>query len=415
MFLTEEEYDIFTQTTPISSAVVNLTDNCNLRCPYCFTEHNTRKIKLDTLKKVVDFLINQNKKVPQELMKTIVFFGGEPMLMFEEIIKPFLIWSKEQDLIEKHKFIFSMTTNGTLLTKERLKFLRDYNCHLLLSIDGDKETQDDQRPGINGNSSFDLIFPNIPNILYYNPYITFRATVEPRNADKVFKNYLFAREQGFKSIFFAPNQGVNWDKETTNIYLMELLKCLLMMYDDIKNNEPTVIVSNFLNFSNKLFPSIYQNQQKKKINEDKYRKIYRCGLGTIGIGVDCDGIINGCQERNTYLDDDIFKIGNLETGIDRERHLRLLNTFLSSDTEQCREYSEFCQTCPFFTKCSLRGCPSVLLGKKGEYRHQSYVMCAANRFYLTLSQFFIDQIDKETDPQIKERLEFQLFLREVES
>lgn len=45
-----KEVLMLTSKTPISHAVVNVTDACNLRCKYCFTHPNPSTIDLDTLK-----------------------------------------------------------------------------------------------------------------------------------------------------------------------------------------------------------------------------------------------------------------------------------------------------------------------------------------------------------------------------
>lgn len=410
MFMTEEEYNVFTQTTPIVSAVVNLTDNCNLRCPYCFTEHNTRKISLDILKKVVFFLIQEEQKTKRIEGKTIAFFGGEPMLMFEEIIRPFFEWMEKEDLIEKHNFSFSMTSNGTLFTEERLKFLKKYKCNILLSMDGDKETQDDQRPGVNGKSSFDMIINNLPILLKYYPNICFRATVEPRNVEKVFDNYLFARKLGFNRIFFAPNQDGGWTDQTAVIYEREIVKCVLQMYMDIKNKVPPLYLDNFISFSQRMFPDIHYENVKDRFPKDAklFRTIYRCGLGTIGIGVACDGTINGCQERNTFLDDDIFKIGNLDQGIDRSKHLRLINCYLEDNYINDQE-EKYCKTCPSFESCTKKGCPSHDISKDGLKRNRSLITCRLNEIYQNLCYFIIHLMDKEEDPQVIKELD-KLFI-----
>jgi len=56
--------------------------------------------------------------------------------MWDEIIAPLTLWIRENNF----PINLSMTTNGTLLNEERIKFLKNNEVGLLLSIDGAKET-----------------------------------------------------------------------------------------------------------------------------------------------------------------------------------------------------------------------------------------------------------------------------------
>ena len=60
---------------------------------------------------------------------SINFFGGEPLLKFNDIIKP---------LVEKYneKVYFNITTNGILLDEDIVDFFYKYNVGILLSFDG---------------------------------------------------------------------------------------------------------------------------------------------------------------------------------------------------------------------------------------------------------------------------------------
>lgn len=73
----------------IKHMVVNLTNECNLRCKYCFTEHNPKRMTLDVLKQAIQFGTTTCD------VKRITFFGGEPMLEFETLIKPIVQWVHE--------------------------------------------------------------------------------------------------------------------------------------------------------------------------------------------------------------------------------------------------------------------------------------------------------------------------------
>lgn len=101
----------------------------------------------------MDFLIKEGERVgyPKQAEKSIAFFGGEPMLMYDSLIVPFIHWIEDSGVAKEYNFTFSITTNGTLLNEERIKFLWSHNIPILLSIDGAKETQDNQRPALGKN------------------------------------------------------------------------------------------------------------------------------------------------------------------------------------------------------------------------------------------------------------------------
>jgi hypothetical protein len=52
--------------------------------------------------------------------------------------------------------------------------------------------------------------------------------------------------------------------------------------------------------------------------------IHKCGLGTQSISIGADGKLYGCQEEASK-DKTIYHIGHLDTGIDKQKHLELLN------------------------------------------------------------------------------------------
>jgi sulfatase maturation enzyme AslB (radical SAM superfamily) len=67
--------------------------------------------------------------IPNKIIPGFTFFGGEPLLKFEEIIKPLVLKYKDS-------FGWSITTNGTLLTEEIIDFCYDNKISILLSLDG---------------------------------------------------------------------------------------------------------------------------------------------------------------------------------------------------------------------------------------------------------------------------------------
>lgn len=345
------------------SACLNLTDACNLACRYCFVEQNPHFMSLDMAKQGVKWIIDnlhwqkEHDYMSKGKKASIIYFGGEPMLLFEEIIKPLTIWGKETF---PNELEWSMTTNGTLLNEERLKFLNDNNIHILLSIDGDKETQDFNRPCQNKNlSSFDLVNNNIPLILKYYPNTTFRSTISKEKSNLVFENYIFAIEKGFKNIFMIPNSHEDWSLEQLMNLDEGYKKIYYFMLDLFRNNKLPLIHCGPIedSFEQVLLHDITVKTGEVNNWKDISRNIWRCGIGTTGCSIGYDGTIYGCQEQTSRSDSNIFKIGHLPEGIVKDQHEFFLKKYTDLNTIYCSN-KKLCDDCEMRIICKT-ACPST--------------------------------------------------------
>jgi len=315
----------------ITSAFFILTNQCNLKCEYCFINQNiermTYKIALDATK----FLIKNAEEL--KTVPMITFFGGEPLLEWETIIVPLTKYIREE---YKKEFRLSVTSNCVLMTEDKLQFMQKYDVGLLFSIDGDKETQDINRPFHNGKGSFDVLKNKIPMILKYFPSMTFRATIHRPTAKNTFHNMKFAIEQGYNNMFFIPNVFDEWTDEDKNI-----LKEQLSLFGDyfIENARQGKIIH--LNNLDRIFPKILEINSAYKNNLDRPYLNHKCGLGTgAGASISPNGKIYACQEMTT--NDELFEIGNIYNGEDLEKRKQLASLFNSqkvyglSDCKDCK-------------------------------------------------------------------------------
>ena len=102
---------------------LNVTDDCNLACKYCFVQQKPHYMSLQTGKDAIDYIMNNHKKKQEffpgveDLGKpNVTFFGGEPSLLFDSLIVPLVLYAEEK---YPNQMTFDMTTNGTLLNKDR--------------------------------------------------------------------------------------------------------------------------------------------------------------------------------------------------------------------------------------------------------------------------------------------------------
>lgn len=133
-----------------SISYVLVTDFCNFKCGYCFIENSLKELhksmSKDVADKVISVLINAAKDVKEY---RVTFYGGEPLSNSEIVF--YIIEKLEQE--SKDKFSFSCLTNGSLVTEDLAKKLKQHNVAVGLSLDGWANI-DRNRVLINGKETF---------------------------------------------------------------------------------------------------------------------------------------------------------------------------------------------------------------------------------------------------------------------
>lgn len=136
--------------------IIELTQECNLRCKYCtfgggFYGHRTHANKTID-RNILQEAINSGFQYGDQLDEIIFgFYGGEPLLAWE-ILKEAILRVHEK--AKGKKVIFSITTNAVLLDKSKATFLKDNDFHILVSLDGPQHIHDRYRTFANGNGSY---------------------------------------------------------------------------------------------------------------------------------------------------------------------------------------------------------------------------------------------------------------------
>lgn len=148
-----------------------MTDQCNFRCSYCInsSEYNFSKgysncnISIDTIDKALELYVTNYKKSLEWNPKnrfSITFYGGEPLLQYDKICYTIEKVKKYYKILDAQ---YTITTNGYLLTEDKVKYLIDNNVYINVSIDGYEEIHDLNRKTIDNKPTFAKVVYNFMN------------------------------------------------------------------------------------------------------------------------------------------------------------------------------------------------------------------------------------------------------------
>lgn len=200
----------------MENLVLQVTQQCNLRCKYCVYSgnyynrtHSSERMSFETAKKAIDFYLERSDKADKLCLS---FYGGEPFLEFELIKKCVdYITEKKGD----RKVLYPITTNGTLLDQEKIEFLVKNDVALIISLDGAKESHDANRRFLSGEGTFDVIMKNLKALKeydedYFMNRVSYNCVISATtDLDSTYEFYansdLFSPEQ----IYFTPVNSID--------------------------------------------------------------------------------------------------------------------------------------------------------------------------------------------------------------
>lgn len=345
---------------------LHMTEKCNLACTYCQADAlpTGSRMPLQTAMKVVERLLTEN---PPETF-TIDFHGGEPLLEYDNMMKV-IRHAKEVAQTVGKKPVFMVQTNGTALTPERVKGLRDENVLVGVSLDGPGEVHDKQRFTARGKGSFDRIWGNSQKAMEMGLNTGFLAVIhDPR--DYLTTSRWF-REQGFRSFRVNYSSSIGrapkelefpaGREEAFARYWMEMVRESLQWTRD--NNEHL----NIADINNKI-----NNLTTKNRPFMCYRS--PCGVGNSVLGFGTDGGIFACEEMASL---EYFRVGNIHDDSFTIKSLVDESPILQDLQRRTVDNIPKCSTCHLKRICS-GGCTSKTFAKYGTVWRES-PMCG---FYL---------------------------------
>ena len=270
----------------VSAAEIILTNDCNLRCKYCYSaEYRSKQVvSCERINEIVELLF-KNAFVKKTLgispRVNISFLGGgEPTLAWRELQYCIECVKKES---QKHDIPYdiSITTNGCLLLN-KLDYLINENIRVKVSIDGLEEINDATRIDAESNGTYNKITDSIDYLNNANSWFSLGIVVGSHNYMYLeeFVRYAINRWKNVKKIDFSYLQENNttFENGLKPIDYIEFLK--------IKNHFIEILINSKIGIYNQ-YVSIYDFLLKNryyrcpKITGDKIvlncdDQIYRC-------------------------------------------------------------------------------------------------------------------------------------------
>lgn len=268
-----------------------ITDQCNLRCSYCFlntytpTDFEFKKMDIKTARKAVDLFIKTVDKCgskKENSLKVIHLYGGEPLsnwLVFKGVVEYVNFLKKSNKTAEKIKLI--TITNGTLVTPEIASFLKKNEIAAGVSIDGLPLAVNKHRRFANGRGSFRETIKGYRYLVDSGVETGISCTLVPENIDN-FQETLHSLLEEIKI------------KENISFNILHHNPAIPIT-DDYLLKASKAVIDAFEVFRGK---GIYEERMMRKLTPfiEKKAVLYDCGGCGQQLAVSPDGKVGVCHD-----------------------------------------------------------------------------------------------------------------------
>jgi uncharacterized protein len=339
----------------MSHIILQITQNCNLRCEYCIYSggynnrpHTNKTMSFDTAKRAIDYLIKHSRDSNRIGYS---FYGGEPLLAFG-LIKKCVLYAEQQ--AEGRTVDFNFTTNGTLLTKDKIDFLQEHNFNMLISLDGPKIIHDKHRKFAGSKEgSFETILNNITYIhkeypdFYYNR-VSFNTVLDSNNSftevnEFLSGNSIFEKVRLNSALISGDYVKVEVPsgKAFSAELKYELFKLYLSKTGWLLQTDTSKLLEN--QFRNMKQLAVRLKKDSQTHIPDKCHRGGTCIPGGQKLFVNADGNLYPCERVSESSKASL--LGNIYEGIDINKAKELLNLE--------KETAKACHNCWAYYYCKI--------------------------------------------------------------
>lgn len=338
----------------INYLVLQVTQNCNLRCEYCIysgnyktRSHTNKRLSIETAKSAIDYLIKHSNDCAEIKLG---FYGGEPLLEFNLI-------KKCVEYIEKEGFgkeiSYYITTNGTLLDEEIMDFFYEKSFNITISLDGPEEVHNLSRHfQDSGKGSYAIIIDNMSKLKgkypdYYKNHVMFNAVMTSEQGFDAIEEYYSEYDivknnvvsSGLVSDTYAEEKYIIAERYLVEERYKEFLMFLAKL-DKIEYKRSNIMDNEF-----QALADFYEELIKNKRRElpKRWHHGGPCMPGIKRLFMSVDGHFYPCEkvsESQNYNN-----IGNVDKGIDVQKVKEMLNFGIINHI--------ICQNCWAYSMCGI--------------------------------------------------------------
>lgn len=278
-----------------------LTHDCNLRCAYCYGgEKSHRHMALATARRAVALALERTTA-----RLHLVFFGGEPLVRWRSLVAMTELARAcaARRGIALHP---TVTTNGTLLSEPRVRWLREHRFVTAVSCDGNRAAHDANRRSPAGRSSYRRTIAGLQRALAADLSVRVVLVVDPSNVAELSASIDALRALGADDFVVNPNWAAEWSCEQVRQQWTEAYEAVGRSYvEAYRRGRPFWI-------------SFIDSKIAAHI-KGGYAPEERCDLGRRNLVVAPSGNLYPC-DRLVGEDRDVrYVIGHVTTGVDPTR------------------------------------------------------------------------------------------------
>lgn len=339
---------------------LNLSHDCNLRCKYCFGHGGSyggprELMSEETAKKCIDIWF-QNLDMDKKKYN-VTLFGGEP-LMNKKVLKYSVNYVKQLLKDKDKEVLFSVTTNGTAFDDDIIDFFVMNKIKPMISIDGTKVIQDNNRPTASGNGSYDMIINNLNKLKQHFNIMDARITLTHENAGQFAKCVKHLWDIGFNNVSY---EVVTIEDDTLSLTEEDII-CVNQQIQELTD----LTYENLINHKHKFFSNVikigFHVDRRLLSNDCSYQS-------TTTIMFTPEGKMYKCHRM---MEDSETQIGDLENGVNWDKYKKLK----SKNIEE-----RVCKDCWAKIICG-GGCPQENLIYNKDVNVPYKIKCISNKFII---------------------------------
>lgn len=225
--------------------VLKTVERCNLNCSYCYFFNSLDQsylyrpkfISTATIDNIIDFICKGIEDLGLEEI-IISFHGGEPLMQPKNDFK--LMLKRFDSLSSRVRINYTTQTNATLVNRNWIDLLNEYNVGVGVSIDGPKHFNDKYRLDHYGNGSYDAVLRGIELLMTgLNKLPGSLTVVNPEFSGKEIYRHIVGL--GFKKLdFLLPDMNHNLQP---SLSINKYADYLISVFDEwVLDNNPEIQV-----------------------------------------------------------------------------------------------------------------------------------------------------------------------------